>query len=112
MNVLNFVFQILPHTAVGILSSIVMVASAICATVNTPKSKGIMALIYKIIDGLALNSSKAKQSGDDISDLIVKIRQDVKNHNWTGTTDELLQLLKTIEEFEKGIKPPTSPAKA
>ncbi|ODN41119.1 hypothetical protein [Piscirickettsia litoralis] len=105
MTVINSLTQAFPHSIVGIASLLVMIASALCATINTPKSKGFISLIYKIIEALALNSSKAKQSGDAVSDLVSKIRQDIKTHNWTGSTDDLFKLLKAVEQFDQGVKP-------
>ncbi|OAJ32974.1 hypothetical protein [Piscirickettsia salmonis] len=77
-----------------------MLASAVCAIINTPKSNSIFALIYKFIDGLALNSSKAKQTGDTVADLVSKIRQEIKAHNWSGSTDDLFSLIKAVEQFD------------
>lgn len=104
MSFINSLPQFLPHSAVGIASLLVVIASALCATINTPKSNGILALIYKVIDGLALNSAKTKQTGDTVADLVSKIRQDIKTHNWTGSTDDLFKLLKAVEQFDEGVK--------
>lgn len=44
---------------------VIAAASAIAATTPTPKDDGVMAMLYKIIDLLALNFGYAKENGDD-----------------------------------------------
>lgn len=49
----------------SIVSAIVMLASTIAASTPTPAPGTPLAMIYSIIDLLALNIGKAKQKGDD-----------------------------------------------
>jgi|TARA_B100001559_G_C16234332_1_gene499324 hypothetical protein len=45
---------------IGILTSVVAVASAIAALTPTPKDDTIVGKVYKVVDLLALNVGKAK----------------------------------------------------
>ena len=45
---------------IGILTSVVPVASAIAALTPTPKDDTIVGKVYKVVDLLALNVGKAK----------------------------------------------------
>lgn len=47
---------------VAILGSIVACASAIAALIPTPKDDAWVAKVYKVVDWLALNVGKAKQT--------------------------------------------------
>mgnify|MGYP000102800700 CR=1 FL=1 len=46
---------------IGVLTSIVAVASAICALTPTPKDDGIVRKLYVIVEWMALNIGKSKQ---------------------------------------------------
>ena len=48
----------------GVVTSIIAVASAIAALTPTPKDDTFIGKAYKVIDWLALNVFKAKDSGD------------------------------------------------
>jgi hypothetical protein len=47
----------------GIVAAVCTLASAIAAITPTPKSGTVLAKVYAIIDLLALNIGKAKQTG-------------------------------------------------
>jgi hypothetical protein len=47
----------------GIAASVIALASAIAAATPTPKAGSVLAKLYTIIDILALNIGKAKQTG-------------------------------------------------
>ena len=47
---------------IGIITSVVAVASAIAALTPTPKDDTIVGKIYKVVDLLALNVGKAKDT--------------------------------------------------
>jgi len=49
----------------GILSAVVALASTIAASTPTPTPGTPLAMLYKVIDVLALNIGKAKQKGDE-----------------------------------------------
>jgi len=49
----------------GIVASAVTLASAIAAATPTPTPGTPLAMLYKVIDVLALNIGKAKQKGDE-----------------------------------------------
>lgn len=46
---------------IGVLTSVVAVASAICALTPTPKDDGIVRKLYVIVEWMALNIGKSKQ---------------------------------------------------
>tara|TARA_R110002012_G_scaffold66878_1_gene174632 strand:+ start:1598 stop:1762 length:165 start_codon:yes stop_codon:yes gene_type:complete len=46
---------------IGIITSIVCLASIVCALTPTPKDDAMMGKFYKVIELLALNIGKAKQ---------------------------------------------------
>ena len=46
---------------IGIVTSVVCIASMICALTPTPKDDAMIARFYKIVELLALNIGKAKQ---------------------------------------------------
>ena len=50
-------------TYLGYISAIVATASAIAALTPTPKDDQVISIIYKVIDILALNIGKAKDTG-------------------------------------------------
>ena len=50
---------------IGGITSIVTGASALAALTPTPKQGSTLAMLYKVIDFLALNIGKAKDKGDD-----------------------------------------------
>ena len=47
------------------IAAAIALASAIAAVTGTPKKGSKLALVYKIIDFLAINVGKAKHKGDD-----------------------------------------------
>ena len=49
---------------IGIITSVVAVASAIAALTPTPKDDTIVGKIYKVVDLLALNVGKAKDKAE------------------------------------------------
>lgn len=49
----------------SILSAAVVLASTIAASTPTPTPGTPLAMLYKVIDVLALNIGKAKQKGED-----------------------------------------------
>ena len=49
---------------IGILTSVIAVASAIAALTPTPKDDTIVGKIYKVVDLLALNVGKAKDKAE------------------------------------------------
>lgn len=49
----------------GIVTAIIAVASAIAALTPTPKDDTLVGKAYKLIDWLALNVFKAKDTGDE-----------------------------------------------
>lgn len=51
---------------IGILTSVVAVASAIAALTPTPKDDTIVGKVYKVLDMLALNVGKAKDKGEGV----------------------------------------------
>ena len=50
---------------IGALTSIVTGASALAALTPTPKDDSFIGKLYKVIDFLALNIGKAKQTGKE-----------------------------------------------
>ena len=48
---------------VGIATAVVALASAIAAATPTPKAGTLLAKVYSLVDLLALNFGKAKQTG-------------------------------------------------
>ena len=46
------------------LTAAVTACSAIAAVTPTPKDDQAISMIYKVIDGIALNFGKAKEKGD------------------------------------------------
>ena len=48
---------------IGILTGIVTVASAIAALTPTPKDDTVVGTAYKVVDFLAINVGKAKDTG-------------------------------------------------
>jgi len=46
---------------IAILTSVVALASAVCALTPTPKDDGVVKVAYKVVEWLALNVGKAKQ---------------------------------------------------
>ena len=50
---------------IGILTSVVAVASAIAALTPTPKDDTIVGKVYKVLDFLALNVGKAKDKAGE-----------------------------------------------
>jgi len=65
MEMIKFVFDYVMQNSVelvAILGSIVACASAIAALTPTPKDDAWVAKVYKIVDWLALNVGKAKQT--------------------------------------------------
>lgn len=49
---------------IGIITSVVAVASAIAALTPTPKDDTIVGKVYKVVDLLALNVGKAKDKAE------------------------------------------------
>jgi hypothetical protein len=49
------------ESLIGIATSVVAVASAICALTPTPKDDGIVRKLYIVIEWAALNVGKAKK---------------------------------------------------
>ena len=49
---------------IGIITSVVAVASAIAALTPTPKDDTIVGKVYKVVDLLALNVGKAKDKSE------------------------------------------------
>ena len=49
------------ESLIGIATSVVAVASAICALTPTPKDDGIVRKLYVILEWAALNIGKAKK---------------------------------------------------
>ena len=49
---------------IGIITSVIAVASAIAALTPTPKDDTIVGKIYKVVDLLALNVGKAKDKAE------------------------------------------------
>ena len=49
---------------IGIVTSVIAVASAIAALTPTPKDDTIVGKIYKVVDLLALNVGKAKDKAE------------------------------------------------
>lgn len=47
----------------GIVTAVIALASAIAATTPTPKAGSVLAKLYFIVDFLALNVGKAKDTG-------------------------------------------------
>jgi hypothetical protein len=47
----------------GVVAAVISAASAIAALTPTPKSGSVLSIAYKLIDLLALNIGKAKQTG-------------------------------------------------
>ena len=48
----------------GVISSVIATASAISAITQTPKKGTFLSKAYKVIDILAINVGKAKQTGE------------------------------------------------
>lgn len=61
MEILLQLFQNQPWF--GIFTAAVTLASAIAAVTPTPKEGTILAQVYKLIDVLAINIGRAKQTG-------------------------------------------------
>jgi hypothetical protein len=59
-TLLNLVFE---ESWFGIVTAVIALASAIAAATPTPKAGSVLAKIYAVIDFLALNVGKAKDSG-------------------------------------------------
>ena len=47
----------------GVVTAVIALASAIAAVTPTPKEGSVLAKVYKVIDFLALNVGKAKETG-------------------------------------------------
>lgn len=56
------------NEAISIISTVIAVASAICAATPTPATNTVWGKIYRVIEFLAINLGKAKQVATEIKD--------------------------------------------
>lgn len=64
MNVIDILAQLIPHSNwFAVVTALVTLASAIVAATPTPAPGTFLAKVYKIIEILALNIGKSKDTG-------------------------------------------------
>jgi len=63
MDLIPFLTPYIDNSWVNVATAVVTLASAIAAVTPTPKAGTVWAKFYAVIDFLALNIGKAKQTG-------------------------------------------------